>query len=315
MGFSLKKVAGSVAGGIYGGPVGAISGGGSLGKIKSLITGSKAPAYDGTNAAYTSQQGVESDLGNYSYRVNPDGSITRVFDSSDADKRRNDLINQGLGGMSLDTTDTQNAYYNQATRLLQEQFDKQRADTDEMLINRGIQTGTKQYNDVMNNLTDRQNGTLQDIANQSVYMGQANLGQQIGNINSLGAGRDINTLMGINGGSNTAAQDNYYSKLYQNYNKDQRDAKMMQALWETPASGFKSGVSGFFSDKRLKENLKKVGSLANGLNVYVGNYKKETGLDTRPQLFLLAQEVKEKHPDAVGRRFGALTVDYKKAVK
>ena len=279
------------------------------------IRGSKAPAYDGTNAAYTSQQGVESDLGNYGYRVNDDGSITKVFESSDADKRRNELINQGLGGMSLDTKDTQDAYYNQATRLLNEQFDKQRADTDEMLINRGIQTGTKQYNDVMNNLTDRQNGTLQDIANQSVYMGQANLGQQIGNINSLGAGRDINTLMGINGGSNTAAQDNYYSKLYQNYNKDQRDAKMMQFLWETPASGFKSGVSGFFSDKRLKENLKKVGSLANGLNVYVGNYKKETGLDTRPQLFLLAQEVEKKHPDAVGRRFGSLTVDYKKAVK
>lgn len=283
--------------------------------IIDTIRGSKAPNYNGTNAAYTSQQGVESDLGNYYYRVNDDGSITKVFESSDADKQRNALINQGLGGLSLDTTDTQNAYYNQATRLLNEQFDKERADTDEMLINRGIQTGTKQYNDVMNNLTDRQNGTLQDIANQSVYMGQQNLGQQIGNINALGYGRDINTLMGINGGNNTAAQDDYYSQLYSNYNRDQRNAKMMQFLWETPASGFKSGVSGFFSDKRLKENLKKVGSLANGLNVYVGNYKEETGLDTRPQLFLLAQEVKEKHPEAVGKRFGALTVDYSKAVK
>lgn len=315
MGFKLGKAIGGVAGAVYGGPLGAIAGSGSLGKITDLIKGSKAPAYDGTNAAYTSQQGVESDLGNYRYRVNPDGSITKVFESSDADKRRNELINQGLSGMSLDTKDTQDAYYNQATRLLNEQFDKQRADTDEMLINRGIQTGTKQYNDVMNNLTDRQNGTLQDIANQSVYMGQQNLGQQISNVNNLGYGRDINTLMGINGGSNTAAQDDYYSQLYRNYNKDQRDAKMMQFLWETPSSGFKSGVSGFFSDKRLKENLKKVGSLANGLNVYVGNYKKETGLDTRPQLFLLAQEVKEKHPEAVGKRFGALTVDYKKAVK
>jgi hypothetical protein len=284
-------------------------------KIYDMTKGSKAPSYDGINAAYTSQQGVESDLGNYSYRVNPDGSITKVFESSDADKRRNALINQGLGGMSLDTTDTQNAYYNQATRLLNDRFDKERADTDEMLINRGIQTGTKQYNDVMKNLTDSQNGTLQDIANQSVYMGQQNLGQQISNVNSLGAGRDINTLMGINGGSNTAAQDNYYSEIYKNYDRDQRNARKMQLLWETPASGFKSGVSGFFSDKRLKENLKKVGSLANGLNVYVGNYKKETGLDTRPQLFLLAQEVKEKHPEAVGKRFGALTVDYSKAVK
>ena len=284
-------------------------------KLKNFIGGSKAPNYNGSYAALTSQQGVESDLGNYSYRQNPDGTITKVFESSGADKTRNNLINQGLGSMSLDPTATQDAYYSQATRLLNDRFDKERSDTDEMLINRGIQTGTKQYNDVMKNLTDSQNGTLQDIANQSVYMGQANLGQQIGNINSLGAGRDINTLMGINGGSNTAAQDDYYSQLYKNYNTDQRHSKYTQFLWETPASGFKSSVEGFFSDKRLKENLKKVGSLANGLNVYVGNYKKETGLDTRPQLFLLAQEVKKKHPEAVGRKFGALTVDYKKAVK
>lgn len=284
-------------------------------KIYDISKGSKAPSYDGYNAALTSQQGVESDLGNYNYRLNADGTITKVFESSEADKQRNALINQGLSGLSLDTKDTQDAYYNQATRLLNDRFDKERADTDEMLINRGIQTGTKQYNDVMKNLTDSQNGTYQDIANQSVYMGQQNLGQQIGNINSLGSGRDINTLAQIDGGSNTAAQDNYYSELYKNYNRDQRNAKKMQLLWETPASGFKSGVSGFFSDKRLKENLKKVGALANGLNVYVGNYKKETGLDTRPQLFLLAQEVKEKHPEAVGRKFGALTVDYGKAVK
>jgi len=309
MGFGLKNAIKAVAG-VY-------TGGASIlgEKALDLAKGKKAPSYDGTNAAYTSQQGVESDLGNYSYRVNDDGSITKVFESSDADKTRNDLINQGLGALSLDPQATQDAYYNQATRLLNENFDKQRADTDEMLINRGIQTGTKQYNDVMKNLTDRQNGTLQDIANQAVYMGNQNLGQQIGNINSLAGGRDINTLAQINGGSNTAAQDNYYSQIYKNYDTDRRNSKMMQFFAETPATGFANAVSGFFSDKRLKENLKKVGALANGLNVYVGNYKKETGLDTRPQLFLLAQEVKEKHPEAVGRKFGALTVDYKKAVK
>lgn len=302
---------GAIAGGI-----GAAVGAKKYGKkISNIIKGSKAPSYDGTNAAYTSQQGVESDLGNYRYRVNDDGSITKVFESSDADKQRNALINQGLGALSLDPTQTQQAYYDQATRLLNKNYENTVNKTDERLINRGIQTGTKQYNDTMGALADSYNGTLQDMANQSVYMGNANLGQQIGNINSLSGGRDINTLMGINGGSNTAAQDDYYSQLYKNYNTDQRNSKMMQFLWETPASGFKNGVSGFFSDKRLKENLKKVGSLANGLNVYVGNYKKETGLDTRPQLFLLAQEVKKKHPDAVGSRFGALTVDYKKAVK
>lgn len=313
MGFSLKKAIKSVAGVATGGA--SILGEKAVDKLKDKVMGSKAPDYDAYNAALTSQQGVQSDLGNYGYRLNADGTISRVFESSDADKQRNDLIGQGLSGISLDPTATQQAYYDQATRLLDKNYQDTVDKTDERLINRGIQTGTKQYNDVMGALADSYNGTLKDMANQSVYMGNANLGQQIGNINSLAGGRDINTLAQINGGSNTAAQDQYYSQIYKNYMNDQRDAKAMQFLWETPSSGFKSGVSGFFSDKRLKENLHKVGSLANGLNVYVGNYKKETGLDTQPQLFLLAQEVEKKHPDAVGSRFGALTVDYKKAVK
>ena len=312
MGFNLKKAAKTAARGV----AAVYTGGASELALKgyNLMKGSKTPGYDGYKAALTSQQGVESDLGNYSYRLNDDGTITRVFESSDADKARNDLIKQGLGSLSLDPTQTQQAYYDQATRLLDKNYQDTVDKTDERLINRGIQTGTKQYTDVMGALADSYNGTLNDIANKAVYMGQTNLGQQINNINALAGGRDINTLAQINGGSNTAEQDNYYSQLYKNYMNDLQDSKKMQ-LFETLGSGFKSGVSGFFSDKRLKENLHKVGSLANGLNVYVGNYKKETGLDTRPQLFLLAQEVKKKHPDAVGSRFGALTVDYKKAVK
>jgi hypothetical protein len=69
------------------------------------------------------------------------------------------------------------------------------------------------------------------------------------------------------------------------------------------------------SDKRLKENLKPVGKLDNGLKVYVGNYKEETGLDTTPQLFLLAQEVEKKNPDAVVEKGCYLAVNYKKAVE
>lgn len=287
----------------------------ALKKVSNTIFGSSGEKYDANNAALTSQQGVQSDLGSYQVQRNADGTYSKVFNSSANDQARNNLIGQGLSGLSLDPTATQDAYYNQATRLLNNQFDRQKESTDTNLINRGIQVGTDQYNRVMGDLTDRQNGTLQDIANQSVYMGNANIGQQIGNINSLGAGRDINTLAQINGGSNTAAQDQYNSNIYRDLLRDQRNSNMTQFFWETPATGLKSFNSGVFSDKRLKENLKPVGKLNNGLKVYVGNYKKETGLDTRPQLFLLAQEVQKKKPEAVGKKLGALTVDYKKATK
>lgn len=281
---------------------------GFLSKTSSFLFGDSGPKYD-MNAALNQRQNTSSDLGNIVW----DGN-TRRFESSENDKKRNDLINQGLSGLSLDPTNVQDAYYNQATRLLNNQFDRQRTSTDTNLINRGIQTGTEQYNQVMGDLADRQNATLQDIANQAVYMGDQNIGQKIGNINSLGSGRDINTLINMDSGSNTAYDDKYQSQVYNNAMRNERNSNIMGtagALYGKASGGF----LGSFSDKRLKENLKPVGKLNNGLKVYVGNYKKETGLDTRPQLFLLAQEVKKKRPEAVGMKFGALTVNYKKATK
>ena len=136
----------------------------------------------------------------------------------------------------------------------------------------------------------------------SVYMGDANIGQKIGNYNSLGSGRDINTLLGMKQQDSTMYDDAYKAELYKNLRTDQRNANKTQLLYETPATGFASFTNSFFSDKRLKENLKPVGKLNNGLKVYVGNYKKETGLDTRPQLFLLAQEVQKKKPEAVTKK-------------
>ena len=281
---------------------------GFLKKVSNTLFGSSGPKYSQDAGAMTSQYGVQSDLGNMSIVKNSDGTYSKKYDSSANDIARNNLISQGLSGLSLDPTATQDAYYNQATRLLNNQFDREKTSTDTNLINRGIQVGSDQYNRVMGDLSDRQNGTLQDIANQAVYMGQQNLGQQIGNINSIGAGRDIFALSGM-GGGNSAYDNAYNGSIYNENQRNQRNQNILNS-----AGTLSSLAMMAFSDKRLKENLKPVGKLNNGLKVYVGNYKKETGLGTKPQLFLLAQEVKKKRPEAV-KDFGALAVDYKKAVK
>ena len=65
----------------------------------------------------------------------------------------------------------------------------------------------------------------------------------------------------------------------------------------------------FFSDERLKENVKKVGETTDGQNIYKYNFKG----DPRTQIGLLAQEVAHDHPEAVGKKNGYLTVDYDKA--
>lgn len=61
-----------------------------------------------------------------------------------------------------------------------------------------------------------------------------------------------------------------------------------------------------FSDRRLKENIKKVGKTDDGLNVYTYNYK---GNPLR-HMGVMAQEVEKVKPGAVGEIGGFKAVDY-----
>lgn len=72
-----------------------------------------------------------------------------------------------------------------------------------------------------------------------------------------------------------------------------------------------------FSDRRLKRDLKLVGKSHNGLNIYLGRYTEESGLDDgKWHLFLIAQEVQDVVPDAVVEdESGYLKVDYAKALE
>jgi hypothetical protein len=278
-----------------------------MGFLKSIFGGG-TPKYNQDQSALTQQYGVISDLGNLNLVKNADGTYSKKYTSSEIDNMRNALAREGLGAVTLDPQAETQAYYDRATRLLKDQYDRQLANTDEALINRGIQTGTKQYNQVMGDVQNNQLGALSDIANQAIFAGQDYTSGQIGNVNALTGARDINLVNSMGGANN--AYDNYYNAQQYRYNTQQN------AMNNLLGAGATIGAAALMaSDKRLKENLEPVGKLDNGLKVYVGNYKEETGLDTTPQLFLLAQEVEKKNPDAVGEKGGYLAVNYKKAVE
>ena len=67
--------------------------------------------------------------------------------------------------------------------------------------------------------------------------------------------------------------------------------------------------SSFFSDERLKENVKPIGETFDGQTIYKYNDTGEPGT----QIGLLAQDVERKHPEAVGLAAGFKTVNYDKA--
>jgi muramidase (phage lysozyme) len=68
---------------------------------------------------------------------------------------------------------------------------------------------------------------------------------------------------------------------------------------------------GFFSDKRLKKDIKEIGETHDGQPIYSYKYKN----DDRTQIGLMAQDVEKRHPEAVGLAGGYKTVDYKKATE
>jgi hypothetical protein len=68
---------------------------------------------------------------------------------------------------------------------------------------------------------------------------------------------------------------------------------------------------GFFSDRRLKHDIKKIGKLFDGQEIY--SYKMHG--DPRTHIGLIAQKVEKKHPEAVGLAAGYKTVDYGKATE
>lgn len=81
-------------------------------------------------------------------------------------------------------------------------------------------------------------------------------------------------------------------------------------------AGTAISLAAVFSDERLKEDLILVGKANNGLNIYLGKYTKESGLDDgNVHLFLIAQEVQQIKPEAVKKHeSGYLMVDYASAL-
>jgi endosialidase-like protein len=61
-----------------------------------------------------------------------------------------------------------------------------------------------------------------------------------------------------------------------------------------------------FSDRRVKEDIKKVGKTKSGLPVYTFKYKG----DPIPQMGVMAQDVEKKRPDLVKEIFGVKAVNY-----
>lgn len=244
------------------------------------------------------------------------------------------LNNMGNYTFNVEASDAarqaaQDAVYNQYMNRLTPQFEQQTSDLATALANKGLSVGSEAYQRAMNDLQQEQNDATSQAAYQSVLAGQdayaQDLSNQIaaGNFGNTAQQSYINQLLSALQGS--ASQYDIQSDIYaarqglaaaqqqaqqQAYNN--RTGLFSSALGAAATGGgaYAGAAAGAASDRRLKENIKKIAEV-DGFNIYEFNYKN----DTERKVGVIAQEMQEKCPEAVIENFngsGYLGVDYSK---
>lgn len=200
-------------------------------------------------------------------------------------------------------------------RRLQPQMAQQKESFDAQMANQGIVPGTQAYDNARRSFDQQQNDLLTSAVIQGTQTGLA-ANQQ--GFNQLGYIRNepINTLNAIRSGSQvtnptfgqTAAGADYLGAAQSGYNAQLSAANAKNAASNSFTSGL-MGLGGNLgaaammmpSDIRVKENIKAIGYLPNGLPVYEYEYKPEFKSIGGEGKFIgvMAQDVEKVIPEAV----------------
>ena len=284
----------------------------------------------GAGGASTSMFGAETDIMNYLNNYNTknyDNTLNNL--TSFASQASQQLGNMGNYNFNVNGSDearkrAEEATYQSYINNLQPSFATQTSDLATTLANKGIGVGTQAYSRAMTDLQNAQNNALNQAAYQSVLAGQNaysnSLNDQINAANFANNAQNnfvnllLNALQNSQSGYDIAlqkyaVQNGADNRIAQNkfYNSQAEQATGNQFLNSAVQSAAAAMMA---SDKRLKENLKPVGKLDNGLTVYCFNFK---GSEVA-QIGLIAQEVQKLIPEAVKEdEDGFLRVDYQKA--
>lgn len=228
-----------------------------------------------------------------------------------------------FGGTNADKQAAESVY-NAFSSRYEPIFERQSNNLQDRLVNQGIPVGSEAYSRAMSDMAQTQNDARQQAMYQAQQAGQQARNQEIQN--NLGIFSAFNPLNGYTGSSaqgSTDIYDNYYQGQMTKYKEEQAKSQAAAqgilsgitavaglatgGLGTLAAGALASGAGGLYSDARIKENLRPVGQLFNGLTVYAFNFPGEN----ITRIGLVAQEVQQAIPQAVSQsEEGLLMVDY-----
>ena len=288
--------------------------------------------------AYLNRIDQTGPTGTSSYEVvgtNPDGTpkfaqttafsapVQGLFDSSMAmNKGIADTGVQQIAGIQQQYAkplDLNTEVENKIAQFQSARLDPSLQQQDEALRNRLTNQGFREGTEGWDRAMTRQ-GQIANDARNSMWLGARQQGvnealmqrtQPLAEFNAIrtGAMPQMPTFMGVpqtqQAGTNIAGiySDNYNQQMAA-YNAQQAsDNAFMGGLM---GLGGTLGAAWLRSDRRLKRNIQRIGSLASGLPLYAYRYL----WSDAPQIGVMAQEARELFPDAVREFDGFLAVDY-----
>ena len=204
-------------------------------------------------------------------------------------------------------------YSDAIMRRLQPTMESQKKSFDAQMANQGVVPGTEAYDNAYRNFSQGQNDLLTSAQVQGLNTGMSaqnqafnqaayNQMQPINVINALRTGTQVQNPNFVNpvqqanpGGPDLlgAAQNSYNAQLGAYNAQNAASGNFFGGLMNL------GGAAIMRSDERLKENIKKIGTLDIGINLYTYHYKKGFGLPEGKQVGVMAQEVEKVIPEAV----------------
>jgi hypothetical protein len=288
--------------------------------------------------AYLNRIDQTGPTGTSSYEVvgtNPDGTpkfaqttafsapVQGLFDSSMAmNKGIADTGVQQIAGIQQQYAkplDLNTEVENKIAQFQSARLDPSLQQQDEALRNRLTNQGFREGTEGWDRAMIRQ-GQIANDARNSMWLGARQQGvnealmqrtQPLAEFNAIrtGAMPQMPTFTGVpqtqQAGTNIAGiySDNYNQQMAA-YNAQQAsDNAFMGGLM---GLGGTLGAAWLRSDRRLKRDIQRIGSLASGLPLYAYRYL----WSDAPQIGVMAQEARELFPDAVREFDGFLAVDY-----
>lgn len=280
------------------------------GTVEWNVTGTNSdgtPRYEQRTSYSPTEQNIY-DLGAQSRQ-----NIAQI--ATDQSQRIGDLLNTPF---NLNEAAEQRTF-DLGRRRLDPMFDQRRQQLDQTLANRGVTAGSEAYDRAVGQFEQNRNDAYNQLAltgNQQAFQQSAfQRSQPINEISALMSGSQVaQPTMGPQQQTNMANTD--VAGIYQNNFNNQMGLYNAQMNQQNAMFGGLAGIAGAglrfipWSDRRLKENIRRIGTADNGLPIY--SYRYVWGGPVH--IGFMADDVEKVAPEAVHvMPNGFKAVDYERA--